>query len=389
MSEIDLLDLSAFTASREHENFRRLRDSEGVCFNPEPDGGGFWSLTRYDDVALAARDGQTFLSGQGTQIKNRRAEGHGAPSVHNSDPPLHGKLRGIVMPGISRKVVFGRQERIAGIAEQLVTSAPKGEPFDFVAKIAVKLPMLVIADLLGVPAGDAYRLVDWANLMSDMNASDEAQHEAREYLFEYFRWLANQKREQPADDVASLLVSAKLDDAPLDQQLLDAYFMLLTVAGNETTRFLLTGGLAQLVRQPEEMERLRNNPEFYSKAVEEMCRFVSPVTHMRRTAAENTQIAGTKIAKSDKVVLWFASGNHDERKFSYPDKLKIDRSPNPHLGFGIGPHFCLGAHLARLESTLFLDVLFRTTNNIELLEEPTRLPSNWFTGWTKMMVRWS
>ncbi len=389
MSGVDLLDLQPFTASIEHNGFRALRDDAPVHFNEEPDGPGFWSLTRYNHVASASRDHARFLSGQGTQIKDRRAEGHGHPSVHNSDPPLHGQLRNIVLPALSRSAVVNRTHRFEAIADDLVTSAPTGEPFDFVQQVAIQLPMLVIADVLGVPTEDSRRLVGWANLMSDVRAENEVQASARGHLFDYFWWLVAEKRARPADDVASALAAAQIGNAPLHEEALDAFFMLLTVAGNETTRFLLTGGLAQLLRQPEEMARLRGDPSLTTKMIEELCRFVSPVTHMRRTAAEDTDLFGTSIKKGAKVILWFASANRDERQFANPDQLVIDRSPNPHVGFGMGAHFCVGAHLARLESKLFFDAFLKHTRTAELLEEPERLPSNWFTGWTSMKVRWS
>jgi cytochrome P450 len=389
MSAVNLLDLDPFVASVEHDGFRALRDDAPIHFNEEPDGPGFWSLTRYDHVAHASRDHARFLSGQGTQIKDRRAEGHGHPSVHNSDPPLHGQLRNIVLPALSRSAVTNRTHRFAAIADELVISAPKGEPFDFVQHVAIQLPMLVIADLLGVPADDSRKLVSWANLMSDVRADNDTQASARAHLFDYFRWLVAEKRERPTDDVASALAAAQIGDAPLHEEALDAFFMLLTVAGNETTRFLITGGLAQLLRQPEEMARLRADPTLGAKMIEEMCRFVSPVTHMRRTAATDTDLYGTPIKKGAKVILWFASANRDERQFSNPNKLTIDRNPNPHVGFGMGAHFCVGAHLARLESKLFFDSFLKHIRRAELLEEPERLPSNWFTGWTTMRMRWS
>jgi cytochrome P450 len=389
MTQVDLLDLSVFTDSHEHDHFRVLRDDNPVSFNPEPNGPGFWSLTRYDHVSEAARDHSRFLSGQGTQIADRRAEGHGHPSVHNSDPPLHGKLRNIALPALSRTAVAKREARFRAIADALIVATPKGEPFDFVEMIAIKLPMLVIADVLGVPADDSARLVGWANAMSDVRADNAAQHAARASLFDYFRWLAETKRAHPADDVASALVAAQIDDQPMHEQALDAYFMLLTVAGNETTRFLLTGGLAQLLRQPDELARLRANPNLIGTMIEELCRFVSPVTHMRRTAADDTDLFGTHVPKGAKVILWFASANRDERQFGNPDQLVIDRSPNPHVGFGQGAHFCVGAHLARLETKLFFESFLGRIAHAELRADPSRLPSNWFTGWTDMPVCWS
>jgi len=384
LNGIDLLDLAPFAASHEHDLFRRLRDEAPVHFNSEPDGPGFWSLTRYDHVLAAARDHGRLLSGHGTQIMARRAEGAGHASVHNSDPPLHGRLRNIVLPSLSRGAIAKREGRIGEIARALVDEAPLWDRFDFVEDIAVKLPMLVIADVLGVPAEDAARLVDWANAMSDVRATNAEQADARTALFAYFRSLAAAKRAQPGDDVASALVAADMaDDA------LDAYFMLLTVAGNETTRFLITGGPAQLARQPEAFDRVKADQSLIAPMIEEMCRHVSPVGHMRRTMAEDCDLFGTPVRKGDKVVLWFASANRDERQFSTPDLLTVDRNPNPHIGFGQGAHFCVGAHLARLESRLFFEAFFDRVSQVELIGEPERLPSNWFTGWTAMQVRWS
>jgi cytochrome P450 len=346
VASIDLVDLAPFSASAEHGLFNALRNDDRLHFNDEPDGPGFWSLVRYDHVSEAARDNRHFLSGQGTQIKNRRAEGHGHASVHNSDPPLHGKLRNIVLPSLARSAVMQREGRIREIAIQLLEAAPCGESFDFVERIAVKLPMMVIADVLGVPPNDSEALVDWANLMSDVRASNDEQAAARAELYHYFRGLGAHKRQYPADDVASALVAADMHE-----EALDAYFMLLTVAGNETTRFLLTGGLAQLSRQPEDY--------------------------------------GTSVPAGAKVVLWFSSANRDERQFADPDRLVIDRKPNHHLGFGQGPHFCVGAHLARLEANIFIDAMLDRVTDFDLVGEPERLPSNWFTGWTSMQVRWS
>ena len=389
MTQIDLLDLSTFTASQEHEAFRHLRDTAPVAFNPEPDGPGFWSLTRYAHVSDAARDHGRLVSGQGTQIRDRRAEGHGHPSVHNSDPPLHGQLRNIALPALSRQAVARRQERFRGIVDRLIDATPRGIAFDFVDAIAVQLPMLVIADLLGVPPDDGAQLVFWANRMSDVRADNAAQAQARGSLFDYFRWLADTRRKSPADDVTSALVAAQIDGKPLAEQALDAYFILLTVAGNETTRFLLTGGFAQMLRQPDELAKLRADRRLIPAAIEEFCRFVSPVTHMRRTAATDIDLYGTPVRAGEKVVLWFASANRDERQFDDPDRLQINRKPNAHVGFGMGAHFCVGAHLARLETQLFLEAFLDRIESMELLGEPERLPSNWFTGWSTMPVRWS
>ncbi len=379
---IDLLDLSCFTASREHDLFRTLRDFDTIHYSPEANGPGFYSLTRYDHVLSGARNHTHLISGEGTQIADRRAEGHGHASDHNSDGMSHSHLRSIVLAALSRHSVMARYDRIRHITQGLVDAIVSDETFDFVAQIAVWLPMLVIADVLGVPPENAERLVGWANLMSDVQASDAQQADARNALYAFFSELAEDKRRHPAQDVATALVAADLESSALD-----AYFMLLTVAGNETTRFLLSGGLAQLCRQPEDFARVRADRALIAPLIDEMARFVSPVTHMRRTTSTEVDLFGTPVPKGAKVVFWFASANRDERQFTNPDRLTIDRVSNLHLGFGAGAHFCVGAHLARLEVSLFLNAFFDRFAGIKLMAEPVRLRSNWFTGWTEMMVR--
>lgn len=383
---IDLLDTAPFTARREQPLFKTLRDTAPVHFNPEPDGPGFWNLTRYDDVSMAARDTKRFLSGKGTQIRDKRAEGHGHASVHNADDCLHSQLRTPALAALSRAAMLRHAQQIGEIVDRLIASAPRGEAFDFVESIARQLPMIAIAEVLGVPAADAAQLTAWANAMSDVNASDAEQSACRASLFGYFRTLAAKKRHKAAGDVASALVGHF--DGPDAAGILDAYFMLLTVAGNETTRFLLAEGLEALVHTPGALAQLRADPALAASAVEEMCRLVSPVMQMRRTLCEDVTLHGVRMLAGAKVVLWFVSANHDERAFADPERFDIARSPNRHLGFGQGPHFCLGAHLARLEARLFLEAMLRDITRIEIVAPATRAPSNWFVATQRLMVRW-
>lgn len=387
-TEIDLLDVSLFTERREQAAFRLLRDEAPVYLHPEPSGPGFYALTRYEHVSQVLRDTQKFSSAQGTQIVDRRAEGHGHPSVHNSDPPLHTHLRNVAIAGLRKKVAEDMEDRIRQVVRTLFNAAPTGQPFDFVEQVALPLPMIVIADLLGVPEVDQRRMVVWANTMSDSHASAEVQGAARHELFEYFRALVRLKRSEPADDLATLLATARLDEELLTDGQLDAYFMVLTVAGNETTRFLVSGGLEQLCRQPEEFARLRGNQQLIPLAVEEMVRWVTPVMQMRRTVTEDCEIDGVEIRRGAKVVPYFASANRDERQFANPDRFLIDRQPNPHLGFGQGAHFCMGAHIARAEARIFFEEYFARYKHCELQQLGERLPSYWFAGLSRLVVEW-
>jgi cytochrome P450 len=383
MSEaINLLDASLFTGRREHEVFRRLRDSDPVYFHPEPNGPGFYAVTRHADASEVLRNPTAYCNGKGTQIQDKRAEGHGAPSIHNLDAPRHAKLRSAAVPGIRREVLNRLEPQVRRIVRDLIDACPRGEPFDFVEKVAIALPMMVIGEMLGVPLEDRPLTVDWANTMTSTSAGEAAQAKARGELFRYFRRLVAAKRTAP-------LAQATVDGEPLSQEELDAYFMVLTAAGNETTRFLISGGLEQLCLQPDDLAALAAAPEIISDSVEEMARWVSPVMMMRRTATEETALAGAVFKPGDKVVVYFVSANRDERKFAVPDKFIPARADNPHIGFGLGPHFCLGAHLARLEARIFFEELFQRASDIRLVRPGEKIASYWFSGYASLPVRWS
>jgi cytochrome P450 len=390
MSEaINLLDVSLFTQRREHEIFRRLRDSDPVYFHPEPNGPGFYAVTRHADASEVLRNPATYCNVKGTQIQDKRAEGHGAPSIHNLDAPRHSKLRGAAVPGIRRDVLNRLEPQVRRIVRDLIDACPRAEPFDFVEKVAIALPMMVIGEMLGVPVEDRPLTVDWANAMTSTSAGEAAQAKARGELFHYFRRLVATKRAAPTEDLATILAQAIVDGEPLSQEELDAYFMVLTAAGNETTRFLISGGLEQLCLQPDDIARLAAAPEILPDAIEEMVRWVSPVMMMRRTATRETALAGKAFKPGDKVVVYFVSANRDERKFAEPDKFLPARGDNPHIGFGLGPHFCLGAHLARLEARIFFEELFQRVSDIRLVRPGEKIASYWFSGYASLPVQWS
>jgi cytochrome P450 len=388
-SAINLLDVSLFTERREHDVFKTLRDEQRIYFHPEPDGPGFHVVTRYSDVAEILQAPETFINGKGTQIRDKRAEGHGAPSIHNMDAPRHAKMRGKAIPGIKRDVLDCMAPKIRQIVHRLIDDCPDNEPFDFVAKVASPLPMLVIGELLGVPVEDRPLTVDWANTMTDIAAGEADQAKARGELFQYFRQLVGNKRVEPADDLASILANAAIDGVPLTQEELDAYFMVLTAAGNETTRFLVAGGLEQLCLQPKDLSALRAGPEGIPMAIEEMIRWVTPVMMMRRTAVADTEIAGKPVKAGEKVVVYFVSANRDERQFAAPQHFLPTRANNQHIGFGIGPHFCLGAHVARLEAKILFEELLQRKAHIELERLGRKLPSYWFSGYADLPIRWN
>ncbi|TVQ44898.1 MAG: cytochrome P450 [Gammaproteobacteria bacterium] len=387
-ADIDLLDVELFRERRQYEAFRVLRDQAPVHFNPEPDGPGFYALTRHEHVRAVALDATRYCSGRGTQIRDKRAEGTGAPSVHNADAPVHGRLRVPGLQALRASLGPELEARVRQIVRDLIAATPRNKPFDFVTRVAVRLPMIVFAEVLGVPTEDQEKLVDWANTMSDIHATDEEQAHSRAQLFDYFRQLAAEKRKHPGNDIASRIVAASRRGDALTDEELDAYFMLLTVAGNETTRFLIASGLEQLLLQPDDLARLRRQRELVPQTVEEMVRWVSPVVQMRRTATADCDLFGTPIRTGDKVVLYFASANRDERVFQDAGRFFIDRHPNPHVGFGAGPHVCLGAELARLEARAFFEEFLDSIEDCMLCEPGDPLPSNWFAGLTRLRLEW-
>jgi len=318
-----------------------------------------------------------------------RAEGAGFPSVHNSDPPLHGKLRAIGQPGFRKKRLDDLEPYVRRTVRALLDASPKGVPFDLVETISVKLPMTVISDLMGFPAELRDDIVLRANTMSDTQASAAEKATARAWLFDAFHDLSAKRRAAPEDDLASELAQGRLDGEVLTDAQLDPYFMVLTVAGNETTRTVISGGYEALCETDGGFERLRRDPSLVPTAVEEMVRWVSPIVQMRRTAMDDCEIAGKTIRKGEKVVVYFASANRDEAEFENPDTFDVGRRPNFHVGFGQGPHLCIGAHLAKLEARVFFEELTARFETFRMHGPSERLPSFWFAGTTKLIAEWS
>ncbi|WP_206543006.1 cytochrome P450 [Microbacterium testaceum] len=389
---IDLMDLDPFETGRDAELFALLRDADPLHWNAEPDGGaGFWSVTRYDDVKAVASDPELFTVVHGTQIPSRRAEGEGARSIHHVDPPEHGPLRRIASTHMRPARVKDLEGDIRAVIDALLDDAVGAGDIDFVHSVSSQLPLVMIGRLLGAPLEDCPHLLRWTNQMAsedpDYSEGPETAVRARDEAFAYFRGLEEQRRECPMDDLVSALAAAELDGVPLQRGYLDAYYLILMVAGNETTRNLLSGGIAALAQNPQWWDAMRRDPDQIRVVVEEMVRWVTPVISMRRTATRELEMHGKTIAAGDKVVMWFTSANRDERAFERPDEFRGDRFPNEHLGFGWGTHACLGANLARLEARLFFERLIERGLEVEVTADPARLRSNFFRGIKRLPVR--
>lgn len=396
---IDLSDHDAFLDRVPYEAFSLLRREDPVHWNPEPDGGrGFWAVTRYEDIRTVHRTPQIYSSEiGGTSLEDLEPEHIEArKSMIDMDPPRHDALRAIVNRRFTPRAVTVWEDQVRKVAREVIAGAlPKGE-FDFVHEISSEIPMQVFAEILGVPQSERREIIEIGDRLlgnADPEYAADSDDDAHRHLpfsspaalemFAFGRRLYDERRAEPRDDIVTQLVAAGLD-----QRELDVYFVLLATAGNETTRHTITHGLLALLEYPEQMHRLRDDPTLGKTAGEEMLRWATPVHHFRRTAAEDTELGGRRIAAGDKVTTWLVSGNRDETVFEQPDRFDVGRSPNPHMTFGPGGvHHCLGAHLAKLEIRITFEELLSRAAAIELTAPPERLRSNFFNGIKRMPVR--
>lgn len=387
---VDLMDLTAFADDREMGVFADLRAHDPVHWNaPSERGPGFWALTRHADVQAAASDVPGLTSAEGTQILDRKVEG-ALQSLHNMDGPEHVALRRVTIPHLRAVKIQQWQATIDEAVTLLLDEAEERGSFDLVDVVSARLPMLVLSRVLGVPAADAPRMVDWTNRLTssdpDHVVDAAALAEARDEVMGYFQRLTAERQADPRDDLISVMANGSVLGQPLTWNQLAAYYILLVAAGNETTRHLVSGGTVALTEH-EVWGRLERDRDLLPSTVEEMFRYVSPVAAMRRTALQDLQIGRRDVAAGDKVVLWFSAANRDPAVFEDPESFRPDRTPNDHLSFGWGAHFCLGSHLARAEVRSFFGAVLDRGIRFELDGDPQRLRVNLFRGWEHVPVR--
>ena len=353
-----------FYASDRWDLYRRMRDESPLYWC---EAGGFWALTRYEDVLGASKDAATYCNGEGMTMRGGElSDVKGGETLITLDPPRHTAQRALVSRSFTPRAINRLQDHIRAIAGDILEGVPVNEPIDFVDTIAARLPVIVIAELLGVPVEDRDKFVAWSNASIGMADPEYAAHRDAAMLeqYEYFEAILGDRRRQPQDDLLSELVLAEAEHEDFTHGDLLTLCFLLLAAGNETTRNLVSQSVLALVNHPDQQSQLREHRDVRS-AVEELMRWTSPVIHMARTVTVDHELHGETVRAGDQVVLLYGAANHDDRVFgSDADELILSRDPNPHLGFGFGTHFCLGAALARLEATVMLD---------ELLDR--------FTGW--------
>ena len=409
----DILSHDVYERAVPHEAFARLRRDMPVAWHDEPGGNaGFWAVTRWADLVAVHRDHRTFSSQVGgTELEEleRDPEAREARrTMLETDPPEHTRLRRMVSRNFTRRSIDRWSGDARKIMERVLDEAlghagrnGAGAEVEFVGAVARRLPILMISRILGVPDGDTGDLFEWADriiyhadpdyseVVFDKEDTDPYRllpfrSPASVRVFDYAQRLAGGKRRHPADDVVSLLVAA----GELSPQNFNTLFLLLVIAGNETTRHALNHGALALAERPDELARLRADPALLDTAVEEVLRWASPQIHFRRTAVTGTQIAGVPVAAGDKVVTWYLSANYDEEVFADPYTLDLGRDPNRHVTFGGGgPHFCLGSWLARLEVRVFLEELLRRNLRPRVCGEVTRVRSNFINGLKRLPLR--
>ena len=376
-----------------HPHFRWLREHAPVYWDESADGG-LWGVACYDDVMAVSRDAETFCSGK----SSRPERDSWIPSMINLDDPLHKRRRNLVNRGFTPKRVDAHEPMLRRLTNELLDKVEPAGRCDFVLDVARWIPMVVIGDMLGVAPEDREQLLVWSDEMlgggESQKIADDMQRRLhqREVVTGYFAYAARslaERRVRPRDDLMSILAHADVDgDRLTDEEILQESLLIL-IGGDETTRHVMTGGLLELLRRPDQQKLLVANPRLIGSAVEEMLRWISPIQNMNRTATRDVELRGQKIRAGDRLLLLYPSANRDAAAFERPDDFDVTRSPNRHVAFGgFGTHHCLGASLARLELRVLFEELLRRFPDVALDEgELHARPSNFIVGLETLPVR--
>jgi cytochrome P450 len=407
LKDVDLTDLDAFARNEGWGMLDTLREQAPLHWNPEAGGNqGFWSVTRFEDIERIDKDAQTFTSTKFTNLEEPPEEYMDRRrSILETDGARHQALRKLLLRDFSVAQLRRYEDFLRDLARVTVDAALQQEEFDFVDGIAADFPIQVLARLLAVPQELTGQLISWGNeiigatdpdyarVMIDSPEAEKLKHlpfrsPASQEVFDYGRTLMAERQGGDGDDLVSKLLNRMPEDGvPLTQTEYDNNFLALVVAGNETTRQAISHAMAAMIEQPDQVKWFLDHPEKSQVAVEEMVRYASPIYHFRRTATRDVELHGQTISEGDKVLMWFASGNRDESRFADPYRLDLSRFPNDHMGFGKGPHSCLGANLARLEIRIMFETLLPRLASIEPAGDIVRVRSNFINGIKSFPVR--
>ncbi|MCG8590222.1 MAG: cytochrome P450 [Proteobacteria bacterium] len=385
----DLVD-GRFYAQDSHRHFRWMRAHEPVYRDEKND---LWGITLHEDVMAVSKDSATFCSGQGF-----RPDAPNMPMMINMDRPEHMVRRNLVNRGFTPRRVADMEDKVRRVCGEILDAVCERGECDFVRDVAAPLPMIMIGDMLGVLPEDRDDLLRWSDVMLTAVGSPEPgmMAEAGRAMSEYTaynrRVVAERRAASGHDDLIATLVNAEVDGERLDDDSILYESLLILIGGDETTRHVISGGMYQLIRHPEQRERLAADPSAIPRAVEEMLRFVTPIQNMMRTVTRDVVVRDQELKEGDRLLLLYPSANRDESVFAEPDRFDSARDPNPHVAFGgYGNHFCLGNALARLELRVIFEELLRRLPDMALVEaeEPALRAANFVTGYERMPVRFT
>jgi len=404
LEELDIIGNETYAENGyPHEAWARLRREDPVHWVDRDVKVPFWALTKHADILAVSRQPRLNLNAPRLAVFPKFApptdDERVARHLLNMDAPEHGAYRKLAAPWFTPRAVRRLQPSIERISRELLDAACAGgaeTDLDFVSEIAAPLPLAVLAELLGVPRDDWQLMFRWTNAIvgsgdEEYRLGDSAEDSAsiaRTSLFEYFWKMAEERRVRPREDIVSVLANAKLGSAEIPPMELLSYYFLLVIAGNETTRNAMSGGLLALIENPAELEKLQHDPGLCHTAAEEIARWTTPVIQFCRTPTRDLELGGKKIRAGESMCLFYPSANRDEDVFEAPFEFRVDRQPNRHLAFGIGEHFCLGANLARLELSVLLRQLAERMERVELTGPVERLGSSFLGGVKHVPIRW-
>ena len=391
LDQIDLLE-DTWAKGVPYDQFELLRAEAPVFWHEHPTYQGFWAVTRYDDVRAVSRDHTTFSAELGSTFLQDMAEEQMElvrMTILNMDPPKHSRFRRLVSAGFKPRMIAQLVDHIQEVADEIVADLEGKDEIEFVESVAAELPLRVICELLGVPVEDRHLVFDWSNRMvgaqdPDFRVSEEDGEAAMAEIYVYCDALAEERRQNPQDDIMTALVQAEVDGDKLSKEELNMFFVTLVVAGNETTRNLISHSMLAILEQPGLKEQLVegiDDDELWASATEEFLRWGASIHNFRRTATVDTEIAGQPIKAGDKVVIYYPAANRDPDHFSDPDVFDARRTPNDHVTFGGGgTHFCLGANLARAQIKAMVRTFLRRYPNVAAAGEHQRMRSDFVNG---------
>ncbi len=392
---VDLKDPALYEGGVPWDTFAALRRDDPVHWNPESDGAGFWAVTRHADIVEVSRQPQLFSSAHengGHRIFNENEVGLtgagesaiGIPFI-SRDPPIHTRYRKFVMPALSPVRLDGIEARIRERVATLIADIPLGEAIDLVPALSAPLPLMTLAELLGVSIDLWPKLYDWTNAFvgeddPEFRQSPDAMAATLGEFFAFAQELFEARRAKPSGDIASLLANAEIDGVPVPFGDFVGNLILVLVGGNETTRNSLSHGVAAFSAHPDQWDAIRADRDLLKTAAPEIVRYASPVMHMRRTATQDTTVGGHPVAKGDKVVLWYIAANRDEAVFPDADRFDVRRKGAQHVGFGAGQHVCVGSRLAEMQLRIAFDMLAERVTSFAVQAPPRRFRSNFING---------